>query len=692
LVTGVLADVTDAVIVTDLHFHIRSWNSAAERIYGWTEEAVLGRHVLDVLQWVGDEGQLVQAWEHLERTGRWNGAGLQMTRDGSTVDILGTTTVLRDDSGDAVAVVSVNRLAEVAGRLRRHEMDLALAERVKQGIAAGEFVVHYQPIVDLSVGRLLGVEALLRWDHPERGLLAPAEFLDVAERSGFIVELGELVLDRACRQAAAWRHAGADILLAVNVSTRQLADVSLADRFSGILQASGFDPAYLWLEVTETAIVEELDRAALALRALVQLGVGVSIDDFGTGWASLTYLQTFPVHALKVDGSFVGGLGRDGNATAIVRSILLLGAELGLFVVAEGVETEAQHELLRSMGCTLGQGYFYGRPLPAAEVPIERAGRVAPSVTSGALTDGPHLVAGHPDDDSRGTGLDLGFDWRATDGVGSALAPEGSGGSAVAPGADWIESDAVATLLRGLLRVSSTHDAVELLQRTVRRMGGTVVPIAAAGDDALPIDVALGEGPPMLVEVERFTVARMQLERLLPRLVEDTRQAVGVLRRTERLHDETTRDGLTGLANRRVLDRVLPRLRTGAIVMLDLDHFKDVNDAHGHASGDDALRSFGRVLDAHVRAHDVTCRIGGDEFAIVLGGLGAPEAVALIERIRSAWAAEPSRPVTFSAGVATVTAEGGSAALMAADRALYRAKDLGRARTETAPDAGPDER
>jgi diguanylate cyclase (GGDEF)-like protein/PAS domain S-box-containing protein len=680
LVTGVLADVTDAVIVTDLHFHIRSWNSAAERIYGWTEEAVLGRHVLDVLQWVGDEGQLEQAWEHLERTGRWNGAGLQMTRDGSTVDILGTTTVLRDDGGDAVAVVSVNRLAEVAGRLRRHEMDLELAERVRQGIAAGEFVVHYQPIVDLSVGRLLGVEALLRWDHPERGLLAPAEFLDAAERSGFIVELGELVLDSACRQAAAWRHAGADILLAVNVSTRQLADDRLADRFTAILHASGLDPAYLWLEVTETAIVEELDRAARALRALVALGVGVSIDDFGTGWASLTYLQSFPVHALKVDGSFVRGLGRDGNATAIVRSILTLGEELGLFVVAEGIETAEQHDRLRAMGCTLGQGYFYGRPAPAAAVPIEQAGPVAAELAVGHHGD---VVDGAPSDVPDGpppprpvapspaeAGWPIELDQLA----------EGAGGG---------ESDAVASLLRGLLRVSAPADAVELLQRTIRRLGGTVVAVAAAGEDALPIDVSFGEGPPLLVEVERFTVARMQLERLLPRLVEDTRHAVDVLRRTERLHDETNRDGLTGLANRRVLDRVLPRVTRGSIVMLDLDHFKQLNDAHGHAAGDDSLMSFGRVLGAQVRAQDVTCRIGGDEFAMVLAELDPSEAVALVERVRAAWQAVSTRSITFSAGVAAVTNQGGTAALMAADRALYRAKDLGRGRTEMAPDPRP---
>jgi PAS domain S-box-containing protein len=383
MVTGVLADVADAVIVTDLNFHIRSWNSAAERIYGWAEEKVLGRHVLDVLRWVGDEGHLAQAWDHLERTGRWNGTGVQVTRDGSTVEVLATMTVLRAEGGEPIGVVSVNRLVEVAGRARMRELDSAMADRIKQGIVDDEFVVHYQPIVGLDDGHLVTVEALVRWEHPERGTLPPAAFLDAAERSGAIVDLGDFVIDRACREAAAWRRSGADIRLSVNVSTRQLADERLAGRFTDILRASEFDPACLWLEVTETAIVEELDRAARALHALVALGVGVSIDDFGTGWASLTYLKNFPVHALKIDGSFVAGVGHDGYATAIVRSILSLGAELDLFVVAEGIETQEQHDRLKAMGCTLGQGYLYGRPSPADDVAIERARRIPDRVATG---------------------------------------------------------------------------------------------------------------------------------------------------------------------------------------------------------------------------------------------------------------------------------------------------------------------
>jgi diguanylate cyclase (GGDEF)-like protein/PAS domain S-box-containing protein len=681
-VTGILADVADAVIISDLHFHIRSWNAAAERIYGWTEEAVLGRHILDVLHWVGDDGQLVEAWEDLERTGRWNGTGRQAARDGSMVDVLGCTTLLRDDAGEPIAIVSVNRLIADAGVAPAQAMSAELADRIRQGIAADEFDVHYQPIVNLVDGRILTLEALVRWQHPERGTLAPAEFLDVAERSGLIVQLGEVVLGKACRQAAAWRRDGADILLSVNVSTRQLAERGFAERVLGIVRTSGFDPAYLWLEITETSLVVQLERAAEALQMLVSFGVGISIDDFGTGWASLTYLQSFPVHTLKIDRRFVAGMERPGNDAAIVRSILSLAAELDLFAVAEGVETVAQQALLESMGCILGQGYLFGRPVPAAQVPIERARRLE-KVLAGTTGGGRHGGVGDADQPS----------WSVPE-----VAPAGPPSLPPPVGGEWqrgselVESDVVAALLRGLMRVTSAAGAVDLLHCTIRQMGGQIVPVDGAGSDALPIDVSLGEGSPQLVTVERLTVARMQLERLLPRLVEDTRQAVDLRRRTERLEDATVRDSLTGLGNRRVLDRILPRVRTGSVALLDLDHFKVVNDEHGHAAGDEVLRSFGALLSAQIRAHDTVCRIGGEEFAVVLDDLGVPDAIALIDRMRTSWAAASPRPVTFSAGVAAVAAEGGAAALAAADLAMYEAKGSGRNRTVAArAAAAPDE-
>jgi EAL domain-containing protein (putative c-di-GMP-specific phosphodiesterase class I) len=220
---------------------------------------------------------------------------------------------------------------------------------------------------------VITVEALVRWNHPDRGLLAPDAFIDTAERAGLILELGSVVLDKACRQVASWRAGGADLELAVNLSMKELGDPGLVDRITSTLDVSGLDPCALWLEVTETALVEDVDQASELLHRLAVLGIRIAIDDFGTGWASLTYLRQFPVHALKIDRVFVTGIDRNPSDAAIARSIVLLGKELGLAVIAEGIETAAQEHTLQKLGCSIGQGYLYGRPTPADAVRITSA-------------------------------------------------------------------------------------------------------------------------------------------------------------------------------------------------------------------------------------------------------------------------------------------------------------------------------
>lgn len=248
------------------------------------------------------------------------------------------------------------------------------------------------------------------------------------------------------------------------------------------------------------------------------------------------------------------------------------------------------------------------------------------------------------------------------------------------------DGSVVIATLRALLRIRSARGAAELLQRAVRDFGGAVSPVADAGPDALPIDLSLGEGAPILAVAAPFSLARIEIERALPRLVEDARQAVDLLRHNQRLEADSNRDPLTGLANRRVLDRVLPRVEGGVVIMADLDHFKRINDLNGHAAGDAVLAAFGRLLTSEVRASDTTCRSGGEEFVIVSPYTSVPDAVVLVDRMRACWADFAPQPVTFSAGVAPVGPSGGTAALLAADRALYRAKGLGRNRTEVAAD------
>jgi PAS domain S-box-containing protein len=370
LVTGVGADVSDAVIITDVHLRVDSFNAAAEELYGWRERDVVGRRITDVIPWVGDTSDLLAAADALERNDRWHGPVQQRHADGRTIDVLATTTMLRDDAGRAVGVVSVNRRAPQDGDGVPDDAadDAALAAAIVRGIDRDEFEVVYQPIVRLSDRATTGVEALVRWDHPTRGRLSPVAFIGAAERTGVFVELGAHVLRRAGSQLGRWRAAGHDIHLAVNLSARQLADERISEDVARAMFGHRFGPDVLWLEVTESALVEDLDVAATRLHELRDLGARISIDDFGTGWASLTYLHRFPIDALKVDSVFVKGLGEKPSATAIVRSIVSLGQELDMAVVAEGIETEQQLRALRSLGCSVGQGYLFAEPGSASAI------------------------------------------------------------------------------------------------------------------------------------------------------------------------------------------------------------------------------------------------------------------------------------------------------------------------------------
>ena len=377
MATGFQTEVADAVIVTDIELRIRSFNPAAEELYGWTESEVVGHRTMDVLPWIRDDEVAAAAEAAFVEHGRWHGEVLQARKDGSTVLVRSSATMLREPSGRTIGIVTVNRpVAAHEGPTTTRSAPPApgpLDDEIRRAIDARELTVHYQPVVELDTGRWQGVEALARWQHPERGLLAPAAFIEHAERSGAIIDLGLLVLAEACQQWQRWHQQGLDLHVAVNLSGRQLADPDLVPRVAEAMAQVSMPAGQLWLEVTETSLVEDLAHATGVLRRLAEQGALVSIDDFGTGWASLTYLRQFPVHALKIDRVFVAGLGAGGNDEAIVGSIISLGAELGLSVVAEGIETAAQLAHLRNLGCRVGQGYHFARPAPAGELRPVRA-------------------------------------------------------------------------------------------------------------------------------------------------------------------------------------------------------------------------------------------------------------------------------------------------------------------------------
>ena len=245
---------------------------------------------------------------------------------------------------------------------------LALAGELRRAIEAGELVVYYQPKADLSTGRIVGVEALVRWQHPTRGFIPPDQFVPIAERTGLIKPLSRYVLATALRQCRDWSASGLDLHVAVNLTIPDLLDVELPDRIGALLDETGVAPEQLELEITESTILADPTRVRLILDRLNAVGLSLAIDDFGTGYSSLAYLKRLPVSTIKIDRSFVMDMLESDSDAAIVRSTVELARNLGLRVVAEGVETEAAWELLREQGCTLAQGYLIGKPMPAQEL------------------------------------------------------------------------------------------------------------------------------------------------------------------------------------------------------------------------------------------------------------------------------------------------------------------------------------
>jgi diguanylate cyclase (GGDEF)-like protein/PAS domain S-box-containing protein len=240
---------------------------------------------------------------------------------------------------------------------------------LRAALGSNQIRVHYQPIVCLKDRHIEAVEALVRWQHPTMGLLSPADFISVAEETGLIVPLGKLVLQDACHQIRRWRELyDADLKVSVNLSATQLRDPAIVEEVLWALDEAGVDAEALLLEVTEGAIIGDIGSATDVLECLSALGVTIAVDDFGTGYSSLSHLQRFPVDVVKVDKAFVDGMCRGGDDSMLVRSVLAIGAEFGLQVVAEGIQTEQQHAELRRLGCAYGQGYLYQCPVPARRI------------------------------------------------------------------------------------------------------------------------------------------------------------------------------------------------------------------------------------------------------------------------------------------------------------------------------------
>jgi EAL domain-containing protein (putative c-di-GMP-specific phosphodiesterase class I) len=245
---------------------------------------------------------------------------------------------------------------------------MELKSLLYKALERGEFLLHYQPQVEAATGRIAGMEALLRWRLPERGLVCPAEFIPIAEQTGLIVPIGEWVLRTACAQSMAWRRSALEpVSIAVNLSALQLKDQQMVGKVDSILKETGLAPGHLELEITESTIMHDIERAVSVFGSLNGLGVKITVDDFGTGYSSLYYLKKFPLYALKIDRSFVNEITENQDDAAIATAIVAMAHSLKLKVVAEGVETEEQLEMLRFLGCDMLQGFLFSKPLPAEE-------------------------------------------------------------------------------------------------------------------------------------------------------------------------------------------------------------------------------------------------------------------------------------------------------------------------------------
>ena len=532
---------------------------------------------------------------------------------------------------------------------------LALVNDLYLALERREFSLQYQPIVRLADNRIIGAEALIRWHHPERGLVNPTEFIPLAEDTGLIVNIGAWVLDEACAQLRTWTDADpafGQLGMSVNLSVKQLRSPQIMSTVTRALAETGIEPGRLTVEMTESVFADDLETIHGVLEELRSLGIRTAID-FGTGYSSLAYLKHLPIDTIKIDKTFVDGLGSDLRDDAIIAGALAVSRAMHLFTVAEGVEHAAQLVALRAMGCHAAQGFYISRPVDGA--------------------DFESVVTRH----AAAVALAVAVDSHCVDGscpAGSAPAGTSPTGTDAEP-ADGVPS-AVLEATRSLLWLRTARDARRITEGLVRELGGSIAPAATDTADAIPADLSFGDGEPVLATAPPGSSARTLLEDHLPAFLLDARQVLELSGRSERLAESAATDVLTALPNRRMIERALGRLtHRDTVLMIDLDHFKQVNDGFGHAAGDDVLRTFGQILHETIRGRDFAGRYGGEEFVVILDTPTGAEA--FLERLRDEWSIRRPYPVTFSAGAASSVGDADQTMSMA-DDALYRAKAAGR--------------
>jgi len=621
--------------------------------------------------------------------------------------------------GDAVLQEAslAMREAKLAGGARYRVFTPDMKERawwrgvveddLRQAVQAQQLFVVYQPIVHLGTQQASGMEALVRWNHPVRGLVSPADFIPIAEESGLIGPLSAFVLRTACAQFMDWHHSLGELapgLMSVNLSRAQLGDPTLVDAVAEVLRSTGMPAARLQLEVTESLAAQD-ETVQARLRELKALGLTLALDDFGTGYSSLASLHQLPVDVVKIDRSFVSQLESSEYHRVLVQATVQVARTLGMRTVAEGVETRGQAQLLSALLCDKGQGYLFGRPLTHEQATAwlrqrpQQPPAAAPTSTAPplAVTDTPNTI---PTTDICARLLQL------LDGSQMAVALF-----------DPSERMAYANRsYRNLYwdRPEDTPTWEDVMREAYRSRKGLL--IDTNDIDAWLVDVRKRYRQQALRRFESDIADGRWL-----RVTEETRPDgwqlcvstdVTSLKSTEadlrRARDAalmaSITDPLTELPNRRfvfgrleeLLAQALASQRPLAVVLIDLDEFKSINDQHGHAVGDQVLVGFSQRLAQSVRQRDAVGRIGGEEFLLVLTDTGHEGALRVLGELRAMFGtlALPHLPAGVSIGFSTGIAQAhpsdtADSLWQRADQGVYRAKAGGRGHDVFVPHPGP---
>jgi diguanylate cyclase (GGDEF)-like protein/PAS domain S-box-containing protein len=526
-----------------------------------------------------------------------------------------------------------------------------LERELRHAVATGALHLEYQPQLTLRTGRVTWFEALLRWQHPTRGLIRPDDIIPMAERLGLIGAIGAQVLDQACREAVTWPE---DIGVAVNVSATQFGNGELPVVVAAALRQSGLPPSRLELEVTETALIDSDVVAVPVMRSLREIGVRLVIDDFGVGHSSLSYLIRFPFDKLKIDRSFVSGLGHSRTADTVVRAVIGLCSSLRITSTAEGVETAEQLAMLTHEDCAEAQGFLFGKPAPASDLPaMLRRLTQRPTEASGTRR---HVSA---------AGISFFQIAETANDIILVTTPD-----LEPPGPTIVYVNPAFMRLTGY----SAAEAIGLTPRLLQGPGtnrATLATIAASLREGRPVRQRVlnyaKSGAPYWLDLR--IVPLRDAEGNITHFAAIERDVTMDKRRVDELESMDDRDTLTGISNRPALMRAVAdeiemfvaygaqdsRHLPPCLAFIDIDHFRDVNRRLGHAIGDMVLFGVADRLADNVRRSDMLGRIGGEEFAVFMRGVTVPDAEALAERLRCAISAAPFEtpmgPVEVSIGI-----------------------------------------